>query len=90
MREPEGIKHIINAIDKLSKEHDRHIALYDPVGVSCHILEAEKGKFRASALQCSKNSHSWLSEKQLVLKFTLSSNSFVDLNIIMFSQESQD
>ena len=34
MREPGGIKAINEAIEKLSKEHDRHITLYDPTGVS--------------------------------------------------------
>ena len=33
MREPGGIAHINAAIEKLSKEHDRHIILYDPKGV---------------------------------------------------------
>ncbi len=33
MREPGGIKAIDEAIEKLSKEHDRHITLYDPTGV---------------------------------------------------------
>lgn len=33
MREAGGIKHIEAAIEKLSKEHDRHITLYDPTGV---------------------------------------------------------
>ncbi len=34
MREPGGINIIKEAIEKLSKEHDRHIKLYDPTGVS--------------------------------------------------------
>ena len=34
MREPGGIKAIDEAIEKLSKEHERHITLYDPTGVS--------------------------------------------------------
>lgn len=34
MREAGGITHIEAAIEKLSKEHDRHITLYDPTGVS--------------------------------------------------------
>lgn len=34
MREAGGIAHIEAAIQKLSKEHDRHITLYDPTGVS--------------------------------------------------------
>lgn len=34
MREAGGIKHIEKAIEKLSKEHKRHITLYDPTGVS--------------------------------------------------------
>ena len=34
MREAGGISKINEAIEKLSKEHDRHITLYDPTGVS--------------------------------------------------------
>jgi len=34
MREAGGISAIHAAIEKLSKEHDRHIILYDPKGVS--------------------------------------------------------
>ncbi len=34
MREEGGIKVINQAIEKLSKEHHRHIKLYDPTGVS--------------------------------------------------------
>lgn len=37
MREAGGITHIEAAIEKLSKEHDRHITLYDPTGVSASI-----------------------------------------------------
>ena len=38
MREPGGISHIEAAIEKLSKEHDRHITLYGPTGVSMFFL----------------------------------------------------
>ena len=34
MRDEDGITAIQAAIEKLSKEHDRHITLYDPKGVS--------------------------------------------------------
>lgn len=34
MREDGGIKVINDAIQGLAKEHDRHIKLYDPAGVS--------------------------------------------------------
>ena len=34
MREVGGLKVINEAIEKLGKEHDRHIKLYDPTGVS--------------------------------------------------------
>ena len=37
MREANGIKVINAAIEKLSKEHDRHIMLYDPKGVSHYL-----------------------------------------------------
>ncbi len=37
MREDGGIKVINQAIEGLGKEHDRHIKLYDPAGVSCAI-----------------------------------------------------
>ena len=36
MREVGGLKVINEAIEKLGKEHDRHIKLYDPTGVSGH------------------------------------------------------
>ena len=36
MREAGGIDKIKEAIECLSKEHDRHITLYDPTGVSVH------------------------------------------------------
>ena len=38
MREAGGISHIEAAIEKLSKEHDRHITLYDPTGVGMLLL----------------------------------------------------
>ena len=34
MREDGGLKVINEAMEKLGKEHDRHIKLYDPTGVS--------------------------------------------------------
>ena len=40
MREVGGLKVINEAIEKLGKEHDRHIKLYDPTGV-CGRREAE-------------------------------------------------
>ena len=36
MREVGGLKVINEAIEKLGKEHDCHIKLYDPTGVSGH------------------------------------------------------
>ena len=40
MREVGGLKVINEAIEKLGKEHDRHIKLYDPTGVSgCREVE---------------------------------------------------
>lgn len=38
MRDVGGIQHINSAIEKLSKEHDRHITLYDPTGVSYLVV----------------------------------------------------
>ena len=38
MRDVGGIQHINSAIEKLSKEHDRHITLYDPTGVGCLVV----------------------------------------------------
>lgn len=40
MRNVEGIQHINSAIEKLSKEHGRHITLYDPTGVSYLVVHA--------------------------------------------------
>ncbi len=37
MRRKDGLKHIEDAIKKLSKRHDEHIAVYDPHGGKCTL-----------------------------------------------------
>ena len=41
MRSAGGLEHIKKAIEGLSKYHDRHIMMYDPMLVSVYVRETE-------------------------------------------------